>query len=98
MAENRGPDPDYSQSDELLRQLRDAIVAARRPEYRNGDDGSDIKKWIASVGAVLAAAFILGGWALSNQVASLSTKVDERLRAQDDRLTRIEEQLRERRP
>lgn len=95
----RGPDPDADpQGDEDLRTIMRAFVDmakhAQRPSYSNGGDTSgDLRKWIAGVGAALAAAFIIGAWTLSNQVASLTAKVEDvrdHQKATDDRLTRLE--------
>lgn len=95
----RGPDPDYPQQDDDIRRLAHIIerLANRPPpSMRNGDgDGSDLRKWIAGVGVVLAAGFIAGGWTLSNQVAAQSVKIDnltDQMKTQNERITRIEQQ------
>lgn len=95
-------DPDFNPEDDNIRALVRAIerLVARPPtnNYHAGSDGHELKKWIASLGLTLTAAFIIGGWTLSNQVAALTAKVEERMKAQDDRIRRIEDsQLYERR-
>lgn len=94
---------DYERDDDDIRRLASIIerLAQRPPSnYSNGgDDSSDIKKWIAGVGAALAASGIIAGWTLSNQVAAQSVKIDnlmEQVREQNARITRIEQQPRER--
>jgi hypothetical protein len=93
--QGRGPDPDY-QEDGDIRRLAAIIerLASRPPNMNNGDEeSSDLKKWIAGLGVLLSGSFIIGGWVLSTQVASLTAKVDaiaEHQRSQDERITRIE--------
>lgn len=67
--------------------------------YQEGNktDDSGIKKVVIGVGITLAAAFIIGGWILSNQVSSLTATVTARLSDQDrrfaeqnDRISRLE--------
>lgn len=97
----RGPDPDADiYEDDDIRRLAGILERlANRPHYSNGggDDSSDIKKWIAGVGAALAASGIIAGWTVSNQVAAQSVKIEnlmEQVREQNARITRIEQQAR----
>lgn len=100
---DRGPDPDANvRDDDDIRRLAHIIERlAQRPQYTNGgDDSGDIKKWIAGVGAALAASGIIAGWTLSNQVAAQTVKIDnltEQMREQNARITRIEQQSNDRR-
>lgn len=94
-APQRGP-PDFDTQVEQLRQLTLMVKdLRRRPSYSNGDEGEmDVKKWIVGVGVVLSAAYIIGGWAISNQVSAQSVKLDDirdHQREQDDRLNRLED-------
>lgn len=98
MLHARGPDPDFASPDDDIRRLAHLIERLSRRPFNNGDgDGGDLRKWIAGVGVVLAAAFIAGGWTLSNQVAAQSVKIDnltDQMKAQNERITRIEQQQR----
>lgn len=104
--EERGP-LDYNvRRDErraLVSVLRDLLKEIRSrppPSMNNGDDSSSIKKWIAGVGAVLAAAFIIAGWTISTQVAGQSVQIEyliSQLRELNARVTRIEQQQNDRR-
>jgi cell division protein FtsB len=106
----RGPDPDYDPTDDILRHLA-KIIANQRPANQNGDGGEDriIKRWhLALVAATLMVIIIGSAWRLSEQMsAQFATQsvqisdVREHQREQDDRSTRIEQQLQqlsERRP
>lgn len=106
MRSERGP-PDYNiRRDErraLVSVLRDLLKEIRSrppPSMNNGDDSTGIKKWVAGVGAVLATAFIIAGWTVSNQVASQSVQIEyliAQIRELNARVTRIEQQQNERR-
>ena len=100
MENARGPDPDYDPSDQILRDLHRAITNLNRPSSNhNGDEGS-IKPWhlvMSIVGLMLTIMWMT--YLLSSQVESESTKIDsvlERLKSQDDRINRIEQQYEER--
>jgi hypothetical protein len=103
---DRGPEDYDIRRDErraLTSVLRDLLKEIRQrppPSMNNGDDSGSIKKWIAGVGAVLAAAFIIAGWTISTQVASQSVQLDyqnAQLRELNARVTRIEQQQSDRR-
>lgn len=84
----------------VLRDLLKEIRSRPPPSMNNGDDSNSIKKWIAGVGAVLAAAFIIAGWTISTQVAGQSVQLDNlimQVREQNARITRLEQQQNERR-
>jgi hypothetical protein len=100
----RGPDPDYDPSVEILRDLTRAIVNLQRPSIQNGDTGGEdriIKRWhLALVAATLMVIILGSAWRLSEQMsAQFATQsvqisdVREHQREQDDRSTRIEQQL-----
>lgn len=92
----RGP-PDFDAQVEQLQQLTTMVKELRRrpSHFSNGDEGdSDVKKWIVGVGVVLSAAYVIGGWAISNQVSAQSVKLDdirEHQREQDERIGRLEQ-------
>lgn len=100
----RGPDPDYDPTDEILRDLTRAITNLRQPSNQNGDSGGEdrvIKRWhLAVVAATLMIIVIGSAWRLSEQMsAQFATQsvqisdIREHQREQDDRSTRIEQQL-----
>jgi len=103
--DDRGPkDYDIRQDERraLTSVLRDLLkeIRQRPPPSMNNGDSDSIKKWIAGVGAVLAAAFIIAGWTISTQVASQSVQLDyqnAQLRELNARVTRIEQQQSDRR-
>jgi hypothetical protein len=99
----RGPDPDFDPTDDILRDLTRAIVNLR-PSNQNGDSGGEdrlIKRWhLALVAATLMLIVLGSAWRLSEQMSSqFATQsvqisdVREHQREQDDRSTRIEQQL-----
>jgi hypothetical protein len=99
----RGPDPDFDPTDDILRDLTRAIVALR-PSNQNGDSGGEdriIKRWHLAMVAVGVMIIVIGSaWRLSEQMSSqFATQsvqisdVREHQREQDDRSTRIEQQL-----
>lgn len=101
----RGPDPDYDATDQILRDLTKAITNLR-PSNQNGDSGGEdrvIKRWhLAIVAATLTVIVIGSAWRLSAQMSSqFATQsvqisdIREHQREQDDRSTRIEQQLQE---
>lgn len=83
---------DYADESDFERGVKAGRQMGARFSNGGDEDSTDIKKWIAGVGVILAASGVIGGWTLSNQVAALTAKVDERMKAQDDRITRIEQQ------
>ncbi|HLA60963.1 MAG TPA: hypothetical protein VK626_01835 [Nitrospiraceae bacterium] len=93
----RGPE-DYEKSDSVMIEFLEKMnrVLERRPaNYQNGDDGSNesVKKWLAGFGASLTLIVIVAAWSQSNQLATITTKVEdirERIKAQDDRIARLE--------
>jgi hypothetical protein len=103
---DRGPDPDVPDdyNDDDIRRLASIIerLASRPPSnYNNGgSDSGDLKRWIAGVGAALAASGIIAGWTLSNQVAAQTVKIEnltDQMRDQSARINRIEQQVNDRR-
>lgn len=105
MSTQRGPDPDFnpaSQADQAqLLNLISALVRRKPVQFNNGDDGSNTRKWhltLASASVILA---VVGtAWKLSDQISSqFATQavrieaIREHQREQDDRTTRIEQQL-----
>jgi hypothetical protein len=112
MKVERGPDPDFDPSVQVMQDLTRAILGLRRLRGHQNGDGDEklIKRWhlIATV-VTLLFTVIGAAWRLSEQMsdqfaqvratqASQTTSIEnirEHQREQDDRSTRIEEQLRE---
>lgn len=92
---DRGPDDFEVQAERIERLVNAAEALRRRPHrFTNGDSEADVRKWIAGVGVVLSAAYVIGGWAISNQVSAQSVKLDdirEHQREQDERISRLEQ-------
>lgn len=101
----RGPE-DFDRDDDLrdmakaFGRMADRMDRIQPSNNGDGEDTNGIKKWIAGVGVVISASAIIGGWALSNQVAGQTVQINNltnQVREQNDRLTRLERQGDERR-
>lgn len=100
-AKDQGP-VDYDQQDDDIRRLASILERLSRPSYNNGggDDSNDIKKWIAGLGLILTGGFIVGAWTVSNKVSAQTVQIEnltDQTREQSARITRIEQQINERR-
>lgn len=100
MAMGMLPDPervaDYELENDLERGIRIGRGMAPR-SYNNGGDEGSIKRWhllLAVVGVVLP--IIGAAWSLSMQISAQSamiTNIRDHQREQDERATRVEQQL-----
>lgn len=104
MSNERGPDPDYDNTNEILSQLHRAIINLKRPVINNGDGGeANVRKWHLTFAAASIAFVVIGtAWKLSEQMstqfATQAVRIEairEHQREQDDRATRIEQRLQE---
>jgi len=76
MAREQRIDPDINLGDEELTRVARLIAeSAARASITYHEDGKDTRTWFAGIGAVLLTAFIIGGWALSNQLSALQQRV-----------------------
>ncbi len=72
----RGPDPDYDPSVEVMKELTRAIVNLRRPGPHNGDTDPG-KQWPTVLSACGIMVTLLGaGYAGANKLGSMDSKID----------------------
>lgn len=96
---DRGPDPDVPLlgDEDIDRIVRLAMKYGNRPSYSNGGDESGISRWhlvIAVIGVIIPV--IGAAWGLSMQISAQSAMISnirDHQREQDERATRVEQQL-----
>lgn len=91
--EERGPS-DYPPWDDerkiLINIIRRQTDSARGGNYTEGNGGKSTNAVVLGVGVTLLAAFVIGGWTLSNRVSALEAKVTAWQIATDRRLEMLE--------
>lgn len=79
---------DYEDEDDIRRLAGLIERLSQRPSYQESDRST--KTVVIGVGITLLGAFVIGGWALSNQVAGLAATMVAVQRQADSNTTRIE--------